>query len=112
MRACVPALLAALVLGGRALAGAAPAQPSPPATELTPATLLLLDSPDQGARRAAVIGLLHQNAATPETRARLAGLLREAMQGFAAAGGEGSFLVVWSEPRGVDDVKVAAKIVK
>jgi hypothetical protein len=36
----------------------------------------------------------------------------EAMQGFAAAGAEGTFLAVWSEPRGVDDVKVVARIVK
>ena len=46
--------------------------------ELTAATLLLLDSPDQTARRAAIVGLVQQNAAAPEVRSRLAGLLGDA----------------------------------
>jgi hypothetical protein len=32
--------------------------------------------------------------------------------GFASAGPKGQFLVVWSEARGIDDVKVLARIVK
>ena len=33
-------------------------------------------------------------------------------QGFACAGPKGQFLVVYSEARGVDDVKIAAQVVK
>jgi murein DD-endopeptidase MepM/ murein hydrolase activator NlpD len=42
---------------------------------LTPATLLLLDSADRTARRAAVVGLIQQDAAAAEARSRLSSLL-------------------------------------
>jgi murein DD-endopeptidase MepM/ murein hydrolase activator NlpD len=45
------------------------------APALTPATLRLLDSPDPRLQRAAVIGLLHQNANEAPVRARVAALL-------------------------------------
>jgi murein DD-endopeptidase MepM/ murein hydrolase activator NlpD len=45
---------------------------------LTPATLLLLDSADRTARRAAIVGLIHQGASMPEVRSRLSSLLSDA----------------------------------
>jgi hypothetical protein len=37
---------------------------------------------------------------------------KDCMQGFAAAGPRGEFLAVWSEARGIDDVRIAGRVVK
>jgi len=37
---------------------------------------------------------------------------KDAIEGSACAGPKGTFLLVYAEPRGVDDTKVVAKIVK
>ena len=58
------------------------------APELTPVTLGLLAGEDLSARRAAVISLIHQNDASAETRARVAGLLADASPVMREAAGE------------------------
>ena len=56
--------------------------------ELTAETLKLLEGAEAAVRRAGIIALVHQNAAAPEVRARLAGLLADGDADVREAAGE------------------------